>query len=106
MSTGIMPEEMMMCCHRSWDKGKAKTWVHMLSQSVRLNRVIIVVAGSTYGGPSVNTGRCNVVIKDSKDWIRLVVQQWWNLQITWQLRPLCTANRAGDIAMPDVGGNA
>lgn len=96
----------MVSCHRRRDKGEAQAWIDMLSQSVRLNRVIIVVAGSTDGGPSVDAGCRNVVIKDAKDWIRLVVQQWRHLQVTWQLRPLRTADRACNIAMSDVGGNA
>lgn len=100
-----MSENMVVSYHWRRDKGKAKAWVHMLGQSVRFNRVIIVVAGSTDGRPSVDTRCRNVVIKDAKDWIRLVVQQWWHLQITRQLRPLCTADRACNITMPDVGSN-
>jgi hypothetical protein len=51
-----MPENMMVSCHWSRDEDDAKTWIHMLSQSERLYWVIVVVAGSTDGGPSVNTG--------------------------------------------------
>lgn len=78
----------------------------MLGQSVRFDGVIVVVAGCTDGGPSVDTGCRDVVVKDAKDWIGLVVQQWRHLHVTWQLRPLCAADRACNIAMSDVGGNA
>lgn len=96
----------MVSCHWRRDKGEAQAWINMLSQSVRLNRVIIVVAGSTDGGPSVDAGCRNIVIKDAKDWIGLVVQQRRHLEVTWQLRPLRTADGACNIAMSDVGGDA
>ena len=96
----------MVRCYRRRDEGEAQAWVDMLRQSVRLDGVIVVVAGGTDGGPSVDTGCGNVVVEDAEDWIRLVVQQWRHLHVTRQLRPLRTADRACDIAMPDVGGDA
>jgi hypothetical protein len=94
------------CSHWRRDEREAQAGVDMLRQSVRLDGVVIVVAGSTDGGPSVDTGCRDTVIKDAKDWIGLVVQQWWHLHVARQLRPLRTADRACNIAVSDVGGDA
>ena len=97
---------MVVSCHRRRDEGEAQARVDVLCQSVRLDRVVVVVAGCADGGPSVDAGCRDVVVEDAKDRIGLVVQQRRHLHVTRQLRPLRTADRACDIAVSDVGGNA
>jgi hypothetical protein len=48
-ATRVMSESMMVSRHWGWDQSEAKAWIHMLGQGVRLNRIIVVVPGSTDG---------------------------------------------------------
>lgn len=93
-----------------WNRGKRETQLGAIGRVIRLNRIIIIIAGGAQKRTAMNTEGGNGIIKDSQNGIALVTRSERTrkavVQVARELCPMGAANGASDTTVADIGRDA